>query len=146
MYILINKKNKYKLLDKEELINLDGFRFGKKIHRINGVLVNNLVIYNNKFVNTIIREKVNRKYNKLILSLTELLVSDDDSGDSLIEALNRIEKFRQIIKNKYRKNLSKNELESMSKKLKLLKKEADNKLLELSNYKTNNVSKGTRGK
>ena len=34
--------------------------------------------------------------------LTDLLVEDDDSGDSYREALNQIERFRMMIKNKYR--------------------------------------------
>ena len=35
-------------------------------------------------------------------ALPELLLNDeDDDGESLKEALNQIEKFRQIIKNKY---------------------------------------------
>ena len=69
----------------------------------------------------------------LINLLTDLLVSDDDSGDSYREALNQIEKFRMEIKNKYRRYLKKNELEKMSKQLMTLKKEATKKIIELQN-------------
>ena len=41
--------------------------------------------------------------------LTELLISDDDTGRSQMQALTEIERFRQIIKNKYNnvKNINK---------------------------------------
>ena len=60
---------------------------------------------------------------------------DDDSGDTYREALNQIEKFRQEIKNKYRKFLKQKELETMSKKLIILQKEANKRLFEIQdNY------------
>ena len=67
--------------------------------------------------------------------LTEILIDDDndESGDAYREALNRIEKFRLIIKNKYRKYLTKKELEYMSKHLVFLQKELNKKLLETHN-------------
>ena len=49
-----------------------------------------------------------KKYDKLIKYLTELLVSADDTGDAMREALNQIEKFRLEIKIKYRKFLKRN--------------------------------------
>ena len=73
------------------------------------------------------------KYDKLIKYLTELLVSDDDTGDAMREALNQIEKFRLMIKNKYRDFLEQSELEFMSKQLMKLKKIANQKLVEIQN-------------
>ena len=46
------------------------------------------------------------------------------------EALNQIEKFKLIIKNKYREFLNKKELELMSKQLVKLQKAANQRLLE----------------
>ena len=74
-----------------------------------------------------------KKYNKLLEYLTELLVSDDDTGDAMREALNHIEKFRLEIKIKYRKYLMKKDLEMMSKQLVKLQKAANNRLLEIHN-------------
>ena len=65
--------------------------------------------------------------------ITELLVSDDDTGRSQIQALTEIEKFRQQIKNKYREYLTKKDLESMSKQLTIIQKNAKNKIIELQN-------------
>ena len=134
MYSIVIKKNKYKLTDKDELKELDGFLFGRKTHKINGVTINNLIIHNKKITHKIVKIQVDKKYNKLIVLLTELLVSDDDSGSGIREALNEIEKFRQIIKNKYREYLTKKELEVMSNKLTMIKKEANKRLIEMENY------------
>ena len=122
----INNSKKEKITLKEELINIDGFLMAskRKVFKINGAEIREIKVVNKKFANPLVYKKVLQKYNTLISLLTDLLVSDDDSGDSYREALNQIEKFRMEIKNKYRRYLKKNELEKMSKQLKTLKKEA----------------------
>ena len=105
----------------------------RKTFKINGAEIREIKVVNKKFANPLVYKKVLQKYNTLISLLTDLLVSDDDSGDSYREALNQIEKFRMEIKNKYRRYLKKNELEKMSKQLMTLKKEATKKIIELQN-------------
>ena len=78
-----------------------------------------------------VEKKVSKEYQRLISILMDLLTSDDDTGESLREALNRIEKFRQEIKNKYRHFLKKRELEEMGKQLKLFQQEAQVRFIEL---------------
>ena len=65
----------------------------KKGFTVCEVLVKNLVIMNKNLANGVVTKQVLKKYNKLIPLLTELLISDDDSGDSFREALNHIEKL-----------------------------------------------------
>jgi len=131
----INSKKKKKLTPKEELINIDGFLMAskRKVFKINGAEIREIKVVNKKLANPLVYKKVLQKYNILINLLTDLLVGDDDSGDSYREALNQIEKFRLEIKNKYRRYLKKNELEKMSKQLMTLKKEANKKIIELRN-------------
>ena len=134
MYSVDNKKkNKNKLVDKTELIELDGFMMGSKnkIYKINGNEVRDIKVIDTNLASSLVKQQVAKKYEKLISLLTELLVDDDDSGDTYREALNQIEKFRQEIKNKYRKFLK--ELEMMSKKLVVLQKEANKRLFEIQN-------------
>ncbi len=137
MYSVDNKKkNKYKLIDKTELIELDGFMMGSKnkVYKINGNSVRDIKVINTKLASSLVNKQVSKKYEKLISYLTDLLIDDDDSGDSLREALNQIEKFRQEVKNKYRKYLKQKELEVMSKKLVILQKEANKRLLEINSF------------
>lgn len=138
MYSIDNKKkNKNKLVDKTELIELDGFMMGSKnkVYKIKGNEVRDIKVIDTNLASALVKQQVSKKYEKLIAYLTELLVDDDDSGDTYREALNQIEKFRQEIKNKYRKFLKQKELEMMSKKLIVLQKEANKRLFEIQdNY------------
>ena len=139
MYVVskVSKKKRRKKFyaNGEEVYAILGFMMNtKKSFSINGVSIGNLKIINKKLAYPLVSKKVNTKFKKLINLLTELIVSDDDSGDTFREALNQIEKFRLEIKNK--------ELEEMSKKLKMLKKMAEDKLIELNNVSTLDRSTG----
>ena len=113
----------------------NGFVLGSrnKIFSIAGTAVKNIIIYTKHLASVLVTEKVMSKFQKLIVLLTELLVDDDDSGDTFREALNHIEKFRLEIKNKYRNYLKQKELEMMSKQLTQLQKVANERLLEIHN-------------
>ena len=149
MYSVDNKKkNKNKLIDKTEIIELDGFMMGSKnkTYKIGGNEVKDIKVVDTKLASALVNKQVSKKYEKLINYLTELLVDDDDSGDTYKEALNQIEKFRQEIKNKYRKYLKEKELEKMSKKLVVLQKEANKRLFEIQNYVYNYENENRRSK
>ncbi len=143
MYVVKHNKNKFKMKDKDELTTINGILFGSKnkSYKIAGQQVKGLKLYHKKLAYPIAKKQVDTKYNKLITLITELLVSDDDTGSCYHEVLNQIEKFRQIIKNKYRIYLKRQELELMSKNLMFFQKEAKNKLIEFQNnaYKSMNT-------
>ncbi|MBQ8131680.1 MAG: hypothetical protein IJ193_04235 [Bacilli bacterium] len=131
MYSVSKKKNNNKL-DNFEILNLDGFLMSSK----NGFKIHNQVIKDIRIVDSdiahrIVADRVKIRYEKLIEYLTDVLTGDDDSGDSMHEALNQIERFRLEIKNKYRHYLKKLELQKMSKQLMTLKKELEKEILEI---------------
>lgn len=131
MYSVSKKKNNNKP-DNFEILNLDGFlmssRNGFKIH---DQVIKDIRIVDADIAHGIVIGKVINRYDKLIAYLTDVLTGDDDSGDSLHEALNQIERFRLEIKNKYRHYLKQKELQKMSKQLKALKKELEKEILEM---------------
>ncbi len=135
MYAVSNRKyvNKGKLLDKTELLSIDGFLMASKskLFKIEGSNIYQIRIMNKKLANPLASKIAFQKYKELLIILTNLLTDDDDSGDAFREALNRIEKFRMEIKNKYRAYLMNKELEQMSKQLTILKKEANRRLEEI---------------
>ncbi len=100
--------------------------------RINNEVIKKINVVSKKLASGPATKKVMKKYSALITILTDLIISDDETGDAFREALNHIEKFRLEIKVKYREFLKRKELELMSKQLATLKKEAENRLLEIS--------------
>ena len=152
MYSIVNfkkYKNKGKLIDKTELLDIDGFllKSRKKVLKVDNCNIRELRVSSKKLANPIVSKKVSQKYDKLIANLTELLLDEDDeSGASLREALNQIEKFRLEIKNKYRNYLKKKELEKMSKQLSILKKEATLRLMEIRERYIEYMNSNTRSR
>ena len=144
MYTLSKKKRRKKFyINGEELINIS--HFDMKSHNsfsIDGITVSNIRIYSFDLAHPLVSKSVSIRFKKLLDLLTELLISDDDSGDTFREALNQIEKFRLIIKNKYRDFLNNKELSEMSNKLKLLRKNAEEKLIEINNSLMKSSGKG----
>lgn len=93
-------------------------------------------IYSLEMQKGFISNKVYKKYLKLLRLVNFYLNSDDDTGTAYHEALNEIEKFRQLVKNKYRAYLLDKTLKEMS--LELQKKIMDAKkrliFVETKNY------------
>ena len=133
MYVISKYSNIGNLLDLDKLSNLVSFpmSFNKKVFIINGCKITDIEICNKKMAYPIASKKASKKYRDLIKILTDLLVDDDDSGESFREALNQIERFRIMIKNKYRNFLTKEEIETMSKQLIILQKEAKKRLMDI---------------
>ena len=132
MYFIVKQK-KTKRAKKGNFQLGEGILFGVrgKKYKISDDYVYNLIIYNKKLGHPIAWKQVEKKYQKLISTIPDLLVSDDESGESIREALNQIEKFRQIIKNKYRSYLKRQELEKMANSLLVLQKNAQDRLMEI---------------
>lgn len=149
MYSISRKKvikKKWKLKDFESLYNLDGFLMPSSRNGFNicdqKITCINVVDFD--LAKPLVCKFVSTKYKKLIKTLTELLISDDDSGDTFRLALDKIEKFRMEVKNKYRRFLEQKELEIMAKQLSALQKQAKLEFAELQNnlLSMNEMGKG----
>ncbi len=129
--------NKLKSID--GTIKINGYKLPsrKKYFKIEDTKVTNIIITNKRLAHPFISKIVRKKYEKLINSLTEILVSDDETGRSSMQVLNMIEKFKIEIKNKYRKYLRRKELSEMASKLKFIEKEAMKKQITLNNFYMN---------
>lgn len=144
----VNKKKKFKKTSNfssvGDLEKLNSFlmpsRQGGFI--IVGQTIKSIRIYHVEFSRPMVTRLVDKKYKKLISFVTELLISDDDSGEAFRLALTEMEKFRQEIKNKYRVFLEQEELNLMAKQLSALQLEAKNLFAELQNSFMHNKSSG----
>ncbi|MDD6245242.1 MAG: hypothetical protein PUB03_06245 [bacterium] len=64
-----------------------------------------------------LKKQLAKKLDRLMFLLKFYLESDDDSGVAYQEALNEINKFREILRNKYRKLMNEEMLESINNEL-----------------------------
>ena len=145
LYKLYKSKHKLKNINYD---NEDIYSYilpSRKSFHVEGEEIENIVLYDKKLGHPFVSRVVNHKFNKLINELMDLLLSDeDDDGDIYKICLDRVEKFRLMIKVKYRKFLMKKELEEMSKKLKIIQKEAESKLISINDK--NIVKSTSKGK
>lgn len=144
MYV-VNKSyiNNNTLIEINDILLLKGFLLPSKDNyfKIKNNNISNIIITDKRLIHSIIYKKVNKKYLKLIKLLNKYLESDDDGDDSFNKCLDEMEKFRIEIKEKYRKYLLKEELESMSYNLKNYKK----LLIDKNNTKSiNSILNGRR--
>lgn len=151
MYSVVDGKykNKNKMLDKTELMEIDGFLMGSRnrVFKINDCNIREIKVINKKLANPLVSRKVEKEYERLIAYITELLIADDDgSGETARETLNQIERFRIQIKNKYREYLTRKQLEKMSKQLKILQETAKDKFIQIQNSYYNYINDNKRSK
>ena len=140
MYKVIPQKKKLKKIEFSDKIYGYPMASPKKTFKIADDKVRNIIILSSKLAHPLAAEEVGKKYQRLIMTLMELLTSDDETGETFREALNRIEKFRQEIKNKYRHFLKQKELEEMGKQLQLFQKEANLRFMQLQNALYENIN------
>jgi predicted nuclease with TOPRIM domain len=148
MYKVKNNIHKGKITNDIDFKNLDGFVMPsrKKYFMIDGEKITGIKIVQNDLIGSIVSKTVSKKYKKLVKEITELLVDDDESEGSMNEVLNRINKFRNEIKNKYLSYLGKDELQKMNKKLRILEKEAKSRLEEMIAYNLFDENINTRSR
>lgn len=131
MYQVKRENKKLTKVEFSENFSFFPMASNKKVFVIEKTNIKNIMIINHKLAHPLVAKKVQKEYEKLVITLMDLLTSDDDTGESFREALNRIEKFHQEIKNKYRDFLKKQELEDMAKQLKVFQQESQKRYYEL---------------
>ncbi len=138
MYKIDNKKRKTnKIINKIDFVNLDGFVMPSKnkYFIINSERIKDIKIVDDKLMQKMISKKVIRIYQRLIKELTNLLIEEnDDEGQAMRQILDKIEKFRQEIKFKYKSYLKKKDLELMGKQLKMFQNEAKKRYESMYEY------------
>ena len=127
-----NNKTSKKITNKVDFVNLDGFLMPskKQYFIINSERIKDIKVVDNELIKAMVSKKVKAKYKRLIAKITELFLDEDgDEAGNMSEVLNRIEKFRQEIKYKYRSYLEKKEISLMAKQLRNLQKRPKNVIL-----------------
>lgn len=107
---------------------ISGFKIApkNKIH-YPGVEVNSMLIIKPSFIEKILKRKSKIKLNNYLNYIVEQ--ADDDSDDSLREALNNISRYKEIVEYKYRKYLDDKYINLLAKKLDMLERKIKSKLI-----------------
>ena len=135
----MNKKN-YKIdKNKKEIINgyidynqIDGFNIKPQNNvKYDGVKVGHLTLVEPTLIEKVLKRKTKRKLNAYLNFLINAADEDDDDSEALQLVIDDIERYKNIIINKYSKFLDKRYIKSLLKKVNMVEKELKAKLKEL---------------
>ncbi len=125
-YLIVKEKDK-KEVTYFEYNKLNGLEINSKNKNIklkDAINVNKMVVINPSFIEKLINKKINIKIKKLIDLIAIIYESDDeDPAGSLMQALNEVEKFKREIINKYMNYMTKEQIDLLEKKIRILETE-----------------------
>ena len=122
-YILI-KKNKFKKISKFNYE--DSFDMPKKKDKER---IGVIKFYDDKIITPVIKKSIDNRFKKILELIARLEESDEDPSTGYIFCLDEANKFRKEMINKYNRFLKKREIDFNNKKIELIEKELNNKLI-----------------
>lgn len=133
-YVVIEDKKEKKVSFKKNKNKKFKIKPRNKV-KYEGIIVNKLTIYDDKFIERILKKKIKRKLDQYLNYIINYLdESDDDGVTDLRHALNDLTRYKSIIYNKYRKHLDDKYVELLMKKIGLLEYQINHKLTYLETY------------
>lgn len=148
---IVKKDAKTEVITYMEYENLKGFNVKPK-HNINFedmINVEEMIVINPGLIEKLVDKKCKRTFEKIITMISIASEEDDDEGDaSFMLILDEIERFKNLIINKYKNYIEEKEYETLLKKLEILKAEIErrrNYILEKElNYEVSKKGKSAR--
>ena len=148
---IVKKDAKTEVITYIEYENLKGFNVKPK-HNINFedmINVEEMIVINPGLIEKLVDKKCKRTFEKIITMISIASEEDDDEGDaSFMLILDEIERFKNLIINKYKNYIEEKEYETLLKKLEILKAEIErrrNYILEKElNYEVSKKGKSAR--
>jgi predicted ATP-dependent protease len=93
----------------------------------------NVLIVNDALIDQYMMKRINNRFKKILEYIASIYEDDDDdTSDSLLKALNQVEKFKMELINKDRKYIEKEHIELISKKVKIIEKELQDKMYAMA--------------
>lgn len=146
-FLVVKEKNskEIKYFDYDKL---DGYNLKAKkdLHFMDAIDVNRIIIINPSFIEKIATKKINAKFDRLI-NMIQIVCDneeDDETGEGYRIALDEANKLKMELWNKYKKYISEEKLDLMTKKIEILEDELKLRLNVLMNslYEQENLNKG----
>jgi hypothetical protein len=121
-YVVIHKQKESKLVYRN--VNIDGLSV-LPVNRVPNLSIKakKVVISDKELQTKYVKQRINRKIDKIITFILRILEEDDASSDDVNIVLDEISKFKGIVINKYKKYLSVSDYKSYLTKLILIEEE-----------------------
>ena len=121
---LIVKDKDSKVVKYFDYDKIDGYNLKakKNTNFFDDINVSRVIIINPSFSEKIARKKMDAKFEKL-LTMMNIVLEEDETGEGLDIVLDEANKFRMEIINKYKKSIADRDLDIMLKKLDIIEKE-----------------------
>lgn len=122
-------KNKRNNVAKIKSQNTKGFKFSPKNKvKYGGIKVDEMVVINTSFIERILKRKIKKRlemYLEYVISLTD--DNNDTDGSKIQIAINDLERYKSMVKRKYRQYLDARYVELLLKKIDLIEYELKTK-------------------
>lgn len=135
-YVVAKKNNKGEITFVD--YNVEGFKITPKNNIEYPIEVNSMMIIKPSFIEKILKKKIKRKLNLYL----NYIIEESGDDDSCREALNNINRYKDIVEYKYRKYLDDKYINLLLKKINLLEKKIKSNLI----YKELNVTPSLKGR
>ncbi len=135
-YVVAKKNNKGEITFVD--YNVEGFKITPKNNIEYPIEVNSMMIMKPSFIEKILKKKIKRKLNLYL----NYIIEESGDDDSCREALNNINRYKDIVEYKYRKYLDDKYINLLLKKINLLEKKIKSNLI----YKELNATPSLKGK
>ena len=121
---LIVKDNKTKEVRYFDYDKIDGYNLKakKNTNFFDDINVSRVIIINPSFSEKIANKKMDAKFERH-LTMMNIVLEEDETGEGLDIVLNEANKFRMELLNKYRKYIEAEKLELMLKKIEIIERE-----------------------
>ncbi len=122
---IITKNAKTDQITYMEYEKIKGLNFNpkKNLKFEDMINVNQMIIINPSFIEKIIDRKCKKKLESILKMLSIIFENDDESGEALDIALDELEKFKSIVRNKYAEYMDKKKYDLLIKKIEILESE-----------------------
>lgn len=130
MYRIVKKKYKGEL--KIDYDNMSGFKVKPRNKVNDGLEVNSLTVTNPGFIDKVLKKKTKKKLELYLNYIIGIIDDEDDTAPEGVRiALDDLERYKTIIRNRYSKYLDEKYMELLLKKIELLKRELKKKIIKL---------------
>ena len=129
--------DKYILIKENDYVRLSNYHTDVSYvvdeKEVKDLKLSNVLIVNNDLIDQYMMKRINNRFKKILEYIAAIYEDDDDdTTDSLMKALNQVEKFKMELINKDRKYIEKEHIELISKKVKIIEKELQDKMYEMA--------------